>query len=775
MALLARTPYPHQMQGVKQIVDLCEQPPHKGAILKFGMGSGKTLTACLALKEIFLRYPQYQAALLLVPSSVLSAWSTELARLGDYQRKPRVLLFHGGDCGEEEVVQALEEGQCWVLTTCETWKKRLDSPRWGATRGCFSVLLVDESQNFKNAIPGDVGDKPAYSEVFAAHEPLLGGRRFTLLLSGTPFEARVHEMESAWFLLTGQRQREARDHRPRDREAREEEEDKFKQEMKALLEPCCIEIGEEGRKMVEASTAILEHRVQFLSTYGWPTNIRAAYAEKERALVLARIEYSEALEHGGGRSQRARDLLAIIRQLKSHLRGMCSHPLLAWGSEGKGPCEEVADNLSARGRRLRRGLPLSALSNKLAAQAGGPAAEAWPPVPALVHPSFGQQGLWFQGLQAPTPEPSTQPVLLAKFEFIYQQLLAWSKTHQSGRWVVTSAWVRVLEELGAYLRLRQQIEPAEGEVPAAWRLLRFYGSSSRAQRAGAEALFLEPEPPELGLAVLLLSKKAGGVGLNLTFADGLLLLEPGHTLAQDSQVVARVQRLGGRGAGPEPRCVRVYYLAYSGLGSLDVAMRKEHCHKARKVAMTALDQAGAQSELQARYTPEERGLGAGGGGSLPPEPRAPPRKKRRLSQSSSTAQPKTTGAEPEQLRATDEEEQRRAAELHRQGKEQRKQEKERRRQEKERRRQEKERRRQAEEQRRAAELRRKEEEQRRAAELRQQREEQRRLAELRRQAERRRQQEKQQEREEEAARERRQAARATISPAARVVFEQLLE
>jgi len=641
----ARVLYPHQAAGVDQILQLCDPARVGGAIVTYGMGYGKTLTSCTALKEMLLRHPEFRAALLLVPTAVLPAWQAEYERLGHYPEKPRLLVLHGR-VQVSHLLQALQARdsstarRCVVLTTCETFKKRLASPDWGAARDLFQVLVVDESHHFKNAVPGDVGELPKYAEVFAASNRLLGGRRFTLLLSGTPFQSRVCELASAWFLLTGQ-------------VLREEEEGvsqaALQQRMEALIRPLCIQVKPEEASHIQQAMPTVVHQVRYLSKHGWPKQAQAKYQQVQAQLLQKNREYAALLQrrHGGPeRRRRLGEVLRLIQQFKAQLRGLCSHPLVPWGTEGPGPCVKLLESLGRKGKRLRRGSSLEALSRRLAKQAYG-ALEAWPPVldeseQAGATSYWGVQRAWTNGSETGAAAPELPPpVLLAKFELVYQTLQAWAQTHRAGRWVATSEWVRVLDELEAYLRLCQQLEPRR---PQPWRILHFYGHTPKAARASAEARFWSPEPAQEGLVLLLLSKKAGGVGLNLTFADGLVLLEPGHTYAQDSQVVGRVQRLGGAGAGPAPRQVPVYYLAYSGHDSQDEVMRREHCAKARKVAVTELDRARTQAALDERYTPEER-LGkkpaqpaARGAGPQPPaqtvppplEPASPPHKKRRL-------------------------------------------------------------------------------------------------------------------------------------------------
>eukprot|EP00808_Paulinella_micropora_P028790 g12641.t1 len=463
-----------------------------------------------------------------------------------------------------------------------------------------------------------------------------------------PVQSRVGELVSAWFLLTGRVRRE---------EGEGVDEASLQPEMEALIRPCVIQLRPEEASHLQVSMPTVLHHVQYLSKYGWPRQAQAKYEEVGAQLAQKNREYSSLLRgrhcHPDHR-RRASELLRLIQQLKAQLRGMCSDPLVPWGTAGPGPCVKLLQSLQRKRKRLGRGVALEVLSRKLVKQAYG-RAEPWPPVldeseRARAPGHWGVPRAWVNGSETDGgPAELPPPVLLSKFEFVCQTLRAWAQQHRAGRWVATSEWVRVLDELDAYLRLRQQLEPRR-EAP--WQILRFYGQTPKEARASAEALFWSPAPARAELVLLLLSKRAGGVGLNLTFADGLLVLEPGHTYAQDSQVVGRVQRLGGAGPGPEPRQVLCTTSRTRARGPSHAKSRV--LPRARKVAVTELDRARTRAGLDERYTPEER-LGRtaratpASAAPSPLEAPSPPHKKRRLVSSPEPAAPADPVGQPEEL------------------------------------------------------------------------------------------------------------------------------
>ena len=71
---------------------------------------------------------------------------------------------------------------------------------------------------------------------------------------------------------------------------------------------------------------------------------------------------------------------------------------------------------------------------------------------------------------------------------------------------------------------------------------RLDGSMSQRERSSVIAEFQDPSPNSP--RVLLLSLKAGGVGLNLTAANRLLLIDPAWNPATEDQCFDRIHRLG---------------------------------------------------------------------------------------------------------------------------------------------------------------------------------------------------------------------------------------
>lgn len=117
----------------------------------------------------------------------------------------------------------------------------------------------------------------------------------------------------------------------------------------------------------------------------------------------------------------------------------------------------------------------------------------------------------------------------AKMELLYDRLIELSGDGHKA--LVFSQFTAVLDELS--LRL------AETGI----RLFRLDGSTPHAQRDAQIAGFQTAESS----AVFLISLKAGGVGINLTAADYVFLIDPWWNPAVEAQAVDRAHRIGRKG------------------------------------------------------------------------------------------------------------------------------------------------------------------------------------------------------------------------------------
>ncbi|SGY34513.1 BQ5605_C002g01645 [Microbotryum silenes-dioicae] len=131
---------------------------------------------------------------------------------------------------------------------------------------------------------------------------------------------------------------------------------------------------------------------------------------------------------------------------------------------------------------------------------------------------------WYRAVGNKTIIPST------KMQYCFKQLKAWKEEDPAIKTIVVSSFVSGLEILDTYLRGRG-IET-----------VRYQGSSNAIERK--EAIHrLDTDP---NVRVMLLSMKAGGVGLNLTSACRVISLDLAWSGSTELQAFDRVHRLGQR-------------------------------------------------------------------------------------------------------------------------------------------------------------------------------------------------------------------------------------
>ncbi|KDE09764.1 hypothetical protein MVLG_00164 [Microbotryum lychnidis-dioicae p1A1 Lamole] len=131
---------------------------------------------------------------------------------------------------------------------------------------------------------------------------------------------------------------------------------------------------------------------------------------------------------------------------------------------------------------------------------------------------------WYPAVGNKTIIPST------KMQYCFKQLKAWKEEDPAIKTIVVSSFVSGLEILDTYLRGRG-IET-----------VRYQGSSNAIERK--EAIHrLDTDP---NVRVMLLSMKAGGVGLNLTSACRVISLDLAWSGSTELQAFDRVHRLGQR-------------------------------------------------------------------------------------------------------------------------------------------------------------------------------------------------------------------------------------
>jgi len=121
----------------------------------------------------------------------------------------------------------------------------------------------------------------------------------------------------------------------------------------------------------------------------------------------------------------------------------------------------------------------------------------------------------------------------AKISALLKHLTTLRRTNSAAKSVVFSQFTTFLDLIEPYLR------------SSGISFLRFDGSMSQKQRAAVLTSFTSTESKNAKKAtVLLLSLRAGGVGLNLTAAERVFMMDPWWSWAVEAQAIDRVHRMG---------------------------------------------------------------------------------------------------------------------------------------------------------------------------------------------------------------------------------------
>lgn len=158
-----------------------------------------------------------------------------------------------------------------------------------------------------------------------------------------------------------------------------------------------------------------------------------------------------------------------------------------------------------------------------------------------------------------------------KISALAQELHAVRRENPKIKSVVFSQWTKMLDLVEAQL----------GNTKV-FRSVRLDGSMSQAQREASLHSFNHDD----GVTVFLISMKAGGLGLNLTRASRVFLLDPWWNPSVEDQAIDRVHRLGQK----EPVIVQRFIM----VGSVEERILRLH-EKKRNLARGAL---GATTEQE---------------------------------------------------------------------------------------------------------------------------------------------------------------------------------
>lgn len=523
--------------------------PSRGGILADDMGLGKTVT-CLALlaldKVSELRkiisdkgmnaVTAQGGTLVVLPVSILHQWLSEISEHFQGPYKPSVHIYHGAGCK----VQNLKDFDI-VLTTYGTVCSASHSPAISEIQ--WHRIILDEGHIVKNRL----------SRRATAVFQLRAARRW--VVTGTPMQNNIDELYSLirflgvypWSMWSAWQHAISDPFRQGDIPGALNQAHQLLQPL--LLRRCGRTVDPRSRQPIVALPPKFVHILEI------------DLSPVERALYDSLYRTMKAKFENLLKSDKVLKHYFFVLQMLMMLRRATCHPFLVFARDRPrdasleafvqrcfgGAASHATDDggTSVRDSNLITGIVNDVMDQErvVCASCGEVVEEGCQPNPcghvlccACGGPGAPQQVFrecpGCKKLGAPGSSEGALPegLFSSKIRVLVKSLQA---DMAAGRCVVVfSQWTAFLELLGGALT---------GQAPTiAWR--RFDGSLSVSQRRGVVEWLQEGRKP--GGRVLLISLMAGALGLNLTAASRLYMLDLWWNPAMEEQAIQRIHRIG---------------------------------------------------------------------------------------------------------------------------------------------------------------------------------------------------------------------------------------
>ncbi len=168
---------PYQYDGFTWLSDRLSR--YGGALLSDDMGLGKTLQTIACMERLFASYSQEYPALVIVTSSLLGNWQSELARFAPARK---IIILHGPK--RDSLRDSIEPGYV-ILTTYATLARDL---AWHLKQE-YLVAVIDEASLIRNP---DTDHSKAVAKLNARHR---------IALTGTPVENSARDLWSIFRFI----------------------------------------------------------------------------------------------------------------------------------------------------------------------------------------------------------------------------------------------------------------------------------------------------------------------------------------------------------------------------------------------------------------------------------------------------------------------------------------------------------------------------------------------------------------------------------------------
>ncbi|KAE9096425.1 Protein CHROMATIN REMODELING 19 [Phytophthora fragariae] len=504
---------PYQVVGVNWLLLLHENKV--SGVLADEMGLGKTVqTIAFLLLLKSLENSDKSAAgphLVVVPASVLNNWKRELSWIAP---KLRAVTYHGSKDHRRELEETLDSEDFDILLTTYAYFERdsCQEERAFLRSFQFGYMILDEGHSIKNS------NTSRFKRISALRE------RTRLVLSGTPIQNNLNELLTMLSFLMPRMFDHGSDELLSFFDGNEQ---KKCEKIRKILAPFILRreknyvLSQLGPKTV--SVELIKVGDEQRKAY---TNLLESVVKRRDAKAALKASAKERKKNKGNEHVADRRLRKLVEgyaappgsepsaiSIFTQLRKAANHPILL---RRHFLSDEVLETMS---RCLHRA---EAFGNQCSMSRVRQELESYSDFE--LHDLCVQYGAIDELRQLQLP----METLLASAKFDYLRKLLPKLQSEGHRVLIFSQWTKLLDLL----------EVLMGQMD--YRYLRLDGSTDVQERQGLIDTYNEDK----GIFVFLLSTRAGGLGINLTAADTVILHDLDFNPTADEQACDRCHRIG---------------------------------------------------------------------------------------------------------------------------------------------------------------------------------------------------------------------------------------
>lgn len=508
---------PYQVVGLNWLLLLCDNGV--SGVLADEMGLGKTvqtvsfilLLDALAKKRNEAKYGGPH--IVVVPASVLSNWKREFAWIAPTLR---IITYHGSKDDRIDLQESLTQDDFDIMLTTYTYFERdsCQDDRNFLRSFKFGYMILDEGHSIKNS------KTSRFKRISAMRA------RFRLVLSGTPIQNNLNELLALLSFLMPKMFDHGSDELLTFFDGTEE---KKCAKVRKILAPFVLRrekkyvlsqlvpktVSVEMLKLHESQRKAYNDLVE--SVIKQKEKQAARKAEEKEIKKKNKSKFDRQVQRLLGVSElvdtKNKDTSSSDSAIFTQLRKAANHPVLL---RNHYVSDEVLDTMS---RALHRA---DAFGNQCSIAMVRKELESYSDFELhdlCVQYSANEE---LRKLQLP------MDILLDSAKFIYLRKLLPKLKAEGHRVLIFSQWTKLLDLL----------EVLMGTMD--YRYLRLDGSTDVAERQG----LIDSYNQDTNLFVFLLSTRAGGLGINLTAADTVILHDLDFNPTNDEQACDRCHRIG---------------------------------------------------------------------------------------------------------------------------------------------------------------------------------------------------------------------------------------